>query len=459
MTGSGEKAEEEEEEEREEPLTCAASTARRELHGTKTASRLEKVYSERFYNPQWPSWVLRHTEEVQAAFFVLFALLFVHDAKFNALGSANGRFISIVDTVNSVSCFRKGLPKRRRAGMVRFMWVLFVSFVVKFAAGSVISVLLGATPVILKGPRHMGSFFIGFLLVWHSPGDVVYRYITKSDAVKLMVCMCCGLYKLRKALFAVECSKEEGDSFAFAFTLVLLALDGNSVLRKGFLWFEKMLGIREAGQRLSVNFVLLDAVESSYRGLRQIIVEYMVPDFCVAFLIYSFGSVLEADFVELRIGLLVYFAWRQNTFGILAHIHRASLFHNAGRSPVANMRPVENALATIQQRQGQDSGATIQQRQEQEARATIQQRKEQGSGATIKQRLQQGFGAKMQQRQQHDSTSPRIALAKRNRPHQQSPTERKPLLGDAKFSKDAAIKNESPLLEEKVIDASIKKID
>lgn len=313
----------------------------------KTRRPLERVYSERFYNPawpeEWPRWVQDHHEQLQIACFVLFALLFVYDAESNALGSSNGRFTSLIDSVNSVTCFRRGLPRRRRPGVLRFMWVLFVSFFIKFAAGTLISYLLGTTPVILKGPRHLMSFFMGFLLVWHSPGDIVYRIVTQSDAVKLMMAMNSGLYKLRKALFAVECSKENGGSFAFALTMVLLALDGNAVIRKGFLWIEKMLGHREAGYPLYVDFVAEEFANSVVKGVYQTVLEYILPDFFVTFLIFSFTGVLGEEFVELRIGLLVYFVWRQKSFHILTHIHRASLLDEA-KCPSPKHHPVEELL-------------------------------------------------------------------------------------------------------------------
>lgn len=187
------------------------------------------------------------------------------------------------------------------------------------------------------------SFFMGFLLVWHSPGDIVYRIVTQSDAVKLMMAMNSGLYKLRKALFAVECSKENGGSFAFALTMVLLALDGNAVIRKGFLWIEKMLGHREAGYPLYVDFVAEEFANSVVKGVYQTVLEYILPDFFVTFLIFSFTGVLGEEFVELRIGLLVYFVWRQKSFHILTHIHRASLLDEA-KCPSPKHHPVEELL-------------------------------------------------------------------------------------------------------------------
>ena len=49
------------------------------------------------------------------------------------------------------------------------------SFLVKFAGQTVVSLLLGTTPVVLSGPRHVAFFFLGLAVVWGSPGDAAFR--------------------------------------------------------------------------------------------------------------------------------------------------------------------------------------------------------------------------------------------------------------------------------------------
>eukprot|EP00516_Mucochytrium_quahogii_P009522 CAMPEP_0203773230 /NCGR_PEP_ID=MMETSP0099_2-20121227/4534_1 /ASSEMBLY_ACC=CAM_ASM_000209 /TAXON_ID=96639 /ORGANISM=" , Strain NY0313808BC1" /LENGTH=261 /DNA_ID=CAMNT_0050671021 /DNA_START=133 /DNA_END=915 /DNA_ORIENTATION=- len=248
----------------------------KERHVSKANLDKLRRNSERFYNPEWPSWAEMYLNEIQIMFFVVFSVLVVYDAVHNGLMMSNGRFISLVDTVGSVYSFRARLPKREESGLGRFAWILFVCFVLKFQAGTAVSVILGTTPVLFKGSRHLISFLFGFMLVWFSPGDVVYENLRSSLSVKLMVSICGGLYKFRKALFAVESCRGGYGGFPLAVTVVLLALDGNTVARNFFLWWEN----HQAALTLTTFRV------SCWSGLRKLVVELVVPDLSVTAFIW-----------------------------------------------------------------------------------------------------------------------------------------------------------------------------
>ena len=92
-------------------------------------------------------------------FFILFFLF--NDFMCGGLGSSNGRFISFADSLNSVFSFRSAaLPESpRRLGLlnmqrnVQRLQVLLMTSVLKFGPGTLVSLALSQTPVILKGPR------------------------------------------------------------------------------------------------------------------------------------------------------------------------------------------------------------------------------------------------------------------------------------------------------------------
>ncbi len=282
-----------------------------------------------FHSIRWPRW-LPWPSNVAAVLSALFALLLMYDASYNALGAANGRFISLVDTVHSVVSYRAGLPRWRRSGVGvltprRFVRVLVDSFAVKFAAQTLVSLALGATPVVLKGVRHFGSFFLGVLLVWFCPGDVVYLTTRRSPVAKLLVAMAIGLYKLRKALFAVEASaavfaQQPAElRAAAAFTLVLINLDGNSVLKRALLWLEAEEEDSSQDPGAALLLARARAAVLNRDLLFQLLREYVVPDLVVTALLLYLGGGPQA--IELKCCLLVYFLARQGTFELLAQMH------------------------------------------------------------------------------------------------------------------------------------------
>ncbi len=332
-----------------EPVVRSAAEARADgacgvVHELRKSPSSDASESELPYHSiRWPRW-LPWPSNLVAVLAALFSLLLMYDASYNALGAANGRFISLVDTVHSVGSYRAGLPRWRRSGggvltPRRFVRVLADSFAVKFAAQTLVSLALGATPVVLKGVRHFSSFFLGVLLVWFFPGDVVYSTTRRSPVVKLLVSMAIGLYKLRKALFAVEASAaafaQQPAEFraAAAFALVLINLDGNSVLKRALLWLEA----EEEDPRHEPGAALLlaraRAALLNRDLLFQLLREYVVPDLVVTALLLYLGGGPQA--IELKCCLLIYFLARQGTFELLAQMHERGRAPDDSPSPPA----------------------------------------------------------------------------------------------------------------------------
>ncbi len=286
---------------------------------TSFESRVKRMQSERFYTIRQPEWAVYYSEEIQIVFFVCFAASFIYDAKFNALGPTNGRVISLIDTFNSVAGYRSGLPKRAKiGGVTRFLSVLIGSFISKFASGAVISFLLDTTPVFFKSSRHIYSFLLGFVLVWFSPGDFMFRNIKHSEAVRLLVSISCALYKLRKALFAVEEAIKLGRSFQLGLCLVIIVLDGNTVARLMLHWMERS---RSRTFDTRMHFVT-DACWSVWIGVKHVILSFFVPDLAATMTLWYIERWFFDWHIEIRIAVLLFFAWRQKTFDILNQIHQ-----------------------------------------------------------------------------------------------------------------------------------------
>ena len=70
-----------------------------------------------------------------------------------------------------------------------------IAFSNKFATQSIGSLLVGATPVILKGWRHVSSWFLAFALVQIAPRDVVYDALTRHVFLAFVVKVGAALYK------------------------------------------------------------------------------------------------------------------------------------------------------------------------------------------------------------------------------------------------------------------------
>eukprot|EP01051_Picozoa_sp_SAG22_P000531 SAG22_NODE_15_length_32914_cov_20.713546_5_plen_312_part_00 len=180
-------------------------------------------------------------------------LLVLLDLWHYGLGTANGRFVSFLDSLNSCYEYRSqnplaaadpaddDPPPLRRtesqynlqsshnslAGRLR---ILCVNFVLKFASSTTTSALLWKIPVVLKGPRHLMSFLLSLVLVQGSPADRVFIALRDMPSVQLLLGSGCALYKLRKLLWALQ----KGADYGWGLTLVLAftVVEGNSFARR-----------------------------------------------------------------------------------------------------------------------------------------------------------------------------------------------------------------------------------
>lgn len=282
------------------------------------------------------------------ALLALFVLFLVRDAAYNRFGTSNGRFISFVDTCLSVMSYREGLPAaedvdsppRRLLSRGSFNYCIRVtigSFIMKFAAGFAVSLLLNQTPVFLKGPRHSLSLLLGLALLWLCPGDSAYVLMRRSHAVRLVLLTGGGLYKLRKAIYAVESIAASNGSFVTALLVVALAVDGNTVTRRVLLWAERQLhdatprsGSTPPVVKDEVNFAARFCRDGC-RGAWRVLTATLIPLSLVtgmlwwAILSTRAGELSEEFSLELRIGLLLFFIVRVGALQELSAIHLASM--------------------------------------------------------------------------------------------------------------------------------------
>mmetsp|Transcript_34257 Transcript_34257/g.94619 ORF Transcript_34257/g.94619 Transcript_34257/m.94619 type:complete len:307 (-) Transcript_34257:167-1087(-) len=277
--------------------------------------------------------------ELTPFIFALFIFLFTRDAVHNRLGSSNGRFISLVDTIRSVAQYRSGLPDSSRDGLgiVRLLLIAVASFLVKFAASTLVSLIFGKVPIVLSGPRHAASFWMGFALLWFSPGDCVYRAVQRSRAVRLLLGMGGGLYKMRKAIFAVEAATTAKGGLLLAVLVAVLAVDGTTLTRRGAHWLERRLAATEAQRphslvkRISGDITLRRLWHDGCRGSRQALLSTVLPLGAVTALVWAAArdewasGITDDSFLGLRTALLTLFIWRAGTFEELSMIHAEAM--------------------------------------------------------------------------------------------------------------------------------------
>lgn len=194
----------------------------------------------------------------------LLAFLCCRDLYLYGFSTANGRSVSFINSLNNCFEFRNQNPLvladedsdgsvtavLKNVGRIQSLFhitnthmpwwwrvdLFFKSFWVKFGSSTTVSVLLWRRPVILKGPRHMLSFFASFLLVQLCPGDLI-NMTMRNPSVKVIVRSCCAVYKLRKLLFVVDAFGSGPSwslrSWLFMLALALITIDFNSTLRRG----------------------------------------------------------------------------------------------------------------------------------------------------------------------------------------------------------------------------------
>lgn len=278
------------------------------------------------------------------AFFALFFLCFTYDVSYNKFGTSNGKFISLVDTCLNVFQYRLGSrhAQRSQARQARHaVWIVLASFVIKFASGVMVSVLVDKEPVVIKNWRHIAFFFVGLAALWLTPGDIVYGSLERSRAVRVCLLMGSGLYKMRKAFFAVDTAARAGGGLIFALLLTVVAVDGNTLVRRGVHWLEQRCCHRD------VSWVVV--TESSRRGVTQALLGTMLPLGLLTASVWgasrmsmASGAGMERIYLDhvdpayaggiedealftFRACALMFFIWRAGAFRELAEIHSESL--------------------------------------------------------------------------------------------------------------------------------------
>ena len=113
------------------------------------------------------------------------------------------------------------------------VWIILNNFIVKFGPATLVSMALGETPVVLKGPRHVALFAAALVLVQLSPSELATRGTgLPSASAQLLLALSVSLYKLRKACFVVHAAHAHGHSVWFSTIVTWLVIDGTSAARR-----------------------------------------------------------------------------------------------------------------------------------------------------------------------------------------------------------------------------------
>ena len=109
-------------------------------------------------------------------------------------------------------------------------------FLAKFGSASLGSILIGATPVILKGPRHMASWLFALACVQMCPKDSVYHKLQTHAVLLLVVRLGCAMYKLRKFNFVADFALARHQSFGWMLLAEIVVIDGNNLCSRISTW-------------------------------------------------------------------------------------------------------------------------------------------------------------------------------------------------------------------------------
>lgn len=104
----------------------------------------------------------------------------------------------------------------------------------KFGSQTLCSVMIGATPVVLKGPRHMMSWLFAFACIQLCPRDSVYAKLQSNAGLLVVVRIGCALYKLRKFNFVADFGLDR--SFAWMVAAQIISIDGNNLVSRLWTW-------------------------------------------------------------------------------------------------------------------------------------------------------------------------------------------------------------------------------
>jgi len=192
-----------------------------------------------------------------------FAFFIAADVAQGGLGTSNGRAVSFLNSLNSVASFRRQRrvlrsvssdttqqaspnTERKRSEVLYLrssrhsaahrVKLFSLVFLAKFGSQSLGSLMIGATPVVLKGPRHMASWLFSFACIQLCPRDSVYNKLQDHVALLLVVRIGCALYKLRKFTFVAEFALDRHLSFLWMLSALVVVIDGNNLCSRITTW-------------------------------------------------------------------------------------------------------------------------------------------------------------------------------------------------------------------------------
>mmetsp|Transcript_78716 Transcript_78716/g.218691 ORF Transcript_78716/g.218691 Transcript_78716/m.218691 type:complete len:417 (+) Transcript_78716:84-1334(+) len=114
--------------------------------------------------------------------------------------------------------------------------LIVLNFFAKFGSQTVSSLLLGVTPMILRGPKHMASWLTAFACVQLCPGDVVFRSLKGSPGLLMLVRLGNALYYLRKVV-SIATLANAGELSLLCFLVgTIVVVDGNSAVQRVATW-------------------------------------------------------------------------------------------------------------------------------------------------------------------------------------------------------------------------------
>ena len=125
---------------------------------------------------------------------------FLRDIYHGGFGHSNGRLLSFLDSFNSCYKFRVAIQDEKNSG--RGVRTYTRAATLKFMAGFLVSLLLSHTPTLLRGPRHILSFSLAYVIVFGT--DTVFLKMRQSLMSRLFLGVANSLYKLRKLMFVLH---------------------------------------------------------------------------------------------------------------------------------------------------------------------------------------------------------------------------------------------------------------
>ena len=110
------------------------------------------------------------------------------------------QLLSFLDSFNSCYKFRVAIQEEKNSG--RGVGTYTRAATLKFMAGFLVSLLLSHTPTLLRGPRHILSFSLAYVIVFGT--DTVFLKMRQSLMSRLFLGVANSLYKLRKLMFVLH---------------------------------------------------------------------------------------------------------------------------------------------------------------------------------------------------------------------------------------------------------------